>query len=706
MSFDPYHQWLGIPQAEQPADCYRLLGIRRFEQNATAISNAAERQLLMLQTMQTGPHGATARDLISEVKAARVLLLDREKKSQYDAELRVVAGGDPSFHLAALSPAGEKHSEQPPVGRSVSAVRPASGSTRGERRNQVRPIRRAIRRSKHGSKRVQVSVWVVSAVLVAAALAIVVLWVSVGNPKRGDSSSVANGHGNRTARDRTTRDRAQRDRAQRDAVHDRSRFARPPATPFQRSRARETESAPTTSRLHSSQPEMAESGVSEAPTKPPQADGPRESHLSIASPDDRAARSSRDEASHAGADEHAAMADGTPDIKKRVAEKALPDDSEATSQSESEAFSQLSSQLNLAETVAATGSGYVFIGELASPPSEAWQLRIEDFASPAGGARFSVGPMSHDDEITCWPLSRVIADESASGESGVASTRSRTNRCGRVEASPSKLALWLADPKDQELIDDLSLCGLVIENGKSRHLVQFSVPRHIAPVTLVFDKSRQTITLEHVPAVGELSSTRIVLDILKVDFGEGDEAVSLPAHAGYGKELTVATDNTLHCELGITLTKSAGQFCIAIIPRFIRNGRKQPLVAAKITKEVSRAKSQLARSQRDLNAARNVLRVLPSELRRVRGIVPRTPPEVAARQASLGQLASRIDSMQSRVRRLSKVIPNLVAGIEQMNRVLEYVNGLAGQGTLHFRIYLQGDFGEDELLLLATSTSQ
>ena len=42
MSFDPYHEWLGIRPEEHPVDHYRLLGIARFESDAAVISNAAD----------------------------------------------------------------------------------------------------------------------------------------------------------------------------------------------------------------------------------------------------------------------------------------------------------------------------------------------------------------------------------------------------------------------------------------------------------------------------------------------------------------------------------------------------------------------------------------------------------------------------------------------------------------------------------------
>lgn len=88
MPFDPYYEWLGIPRDEQPADHYRLLGIRRFEPNPAVIENAAERQLLLLKTMQHGPRGGLTQQLMNEISAARICLLDPRKRSEYDAKLR------------------------------------------------------------------------------------------------------------------------------------------------------------------------------------------------------------------------------------------------------------------------------------------------------------------------------------------------------------------------------------------------------------------------------------------------------------------------------------------------------------------------------------------------------------------------------------------------------------------------------------------
>ena len=39
-TFDPYHQWLGIPPAQQPPNYYRLLSIELMEDDIGVISHA------------------------------------------------------------------------------------------------------------------------------------------------------------------------------------------------------------------------------------------------------------------------------------------------------------------------------------------------------------------------------------------------------------------------------------------------------------------------------------------------------------------------------------------------------------------------------------------------------------------------------------------------------------------------------------------
>ncbi|MGB6042608.1 MAG: hypothetical protein WBF93_05565 [Pirellulales bacterium] len=83
--FDPYLQWLDIPQTEQPPNYYRLLGIPLFESDVTVISTAADAQLLNLRQRQRGIYAQEAARLMNEVATARRCLSEAVSKAAYYA---------------------------------------------------------------------------------------------------------------------------------------------------------------------------------------------------------------------------------------------------------------------------------------------------------------------------------------------------------------------------------------------------------------------------------------------------------------------------------------------------------------------------------------------------------------------------------------------------------------------------------------------
>jgi hypothetical protein len=87
-SFDPYHKWLGIPKAEQPPHHYRLLGIAAFETDAEVIEAAADRQMAYIRQCAAGPYTKESQQILNELSAARVCLLNAAKKRAYDRELQ------------------------------------------------------------------------------------------------------------------------------------------------------------------------------------------------------------------------------------------------------------------------------------------------------------------------------------------------------------------------------------------------------------------------------------------------------------------------------------------------------------------------------------------------------------------------------------------------------------------------------------------
>jgi len=87
-SFNGYHVWLGIPPREQPPNHYRLLGISIFETDPDVIDHAADRQMSHVRTFQAGRHGALSQQILNELAAARLCLLNNDKKTAYDEQLR------------------------------------------------------------------------------------------------------------------------------------------------------------------------------------------------------------------------------------------------------------------------------------------------------------------------------------------------------------------------------------------------------------------------------------------------------------------------------------------------------------------------------------------------------------------------------------------------------------------------------------------
>lgn len=115
--FDPYHKWLGIPPKDQPAHHYRLLGINLFETDPDVIDSAANRVMAYLKDMASGPHADESQKLLNEVAAARITLLNKEKRKAYDEQLRSELPSEPAPSTnrpPVAKPAAKKKPKTPP----------------------------------------------------------------------------------------------------------------------------------------------------------------------------------------------------------------------------------------------------------------------------------------------------------------------------------------------------------------------------------------------------------------------------------------------------------------------------------------------------------------------------------------------------------------------------------------------------------------
>lgn len=120
--FDPYYTWLGIPKEDQPADHYRLIGIRPFEDNADVITNVMDQRMQYLRSMQVGKRSALTQRLLNEISMAGGCLLDKDRKKTYDRELK--AKQATSSQAGKSEPASAQIDNSSPIAASTNAARP------------------------------------------------------------------------------------------------------------------------------------------------------------------------------------------------------------------------------------------------------------------------------------------------------------------------------------------------------------------------------------------------------------------------------------------------------------------------------------------------------------------------------------------------------------------------------------------------------
>ena len=91
IAFDPYHKWLGIPKVQRPPTHYQLLGLAQGETDAEVIEEAAIRQTTHLRAYQVGAHADDCTKLLNEISSARQVLVNPQKRQDYDSKLAQLA---------------------------------------------------------------------------------------------------------------------------------------------------------------------------------------------------------------------------------------------------------------------------------------------------------------------------------------------------------------------------------------------------------------------------------------------------------------------------------------------------------------------------------------------------------------------------------------------------------------------------------------
>ena len=205
-----------------------------------------------------------------------------------------------------------------------------------------------------------------------------------------------------------------------------------------------------------------------------------------------------------------------------------------------------------------------------------WKTTRRHQVNP-GFSRCGISPREN---LTRWPvISLASADDSPPiTEASVDDTPGKAP-LAHIEAGPTGLFLKFSASASPELIEQFSLCRLVFRNDSGQHCIQLQASERIPPLTLAFDDSKETVTLDELPAAAMLSLDRIMLEVVRVELGGVQAPTGSGLRANLDKELTVPLDSQLQCELGIKLSESDGQFAIVVLPRYKVNDRRQQLGA-------------------------------------------------------------------------------------------------------------------------------
>lgn len=87
-AFNPYSEWLGLPADQTEPNHYQLLCLPPFEGDAARIATAADRAMSRVRGFRPGANARAWSKLLDELLLAKGKLLDLDRKSEYDAELR------------------------------------------------------------------------------------------------------------------------------------------------------------------------------------------------------------------------------------------------------------------------------------------------------------------------------------------------------------------------------------------------------------------------------------------------------------------------------------------------------------------------------------------------------------------------------------------------------------------------------------------
>ncbi|MDP7018627.1 MAG: hypothetical protein QGG36_22705 [Pirellulaceae bacterium] len=117
MTFNPYHEWLGLDASITQPSCYQLVGVEDFCADEEQLRMAVDRAAATVRSQRPGEHAQQWAQLLDEITAAKATLTDAAARASYDEKLRSSGSGGPAAARADApsQPAPIDHTEPTPV---------------------------------------------------------------------------------------------------------------------------------------------------------------------------------------------------------------------------------------------------------------------------------------------------------------------------------------------------------------------------------------------------------------------------------------------------------------------------------------------------------------------------------------------------------------------------------------------------------------
>ncbi len=401
-------------------------------------------------------------------------------------------------------------------------------------------------------------------------------------------------------------------------------------------------------------------------------------------------------------------ADGASATEGRVPPQTSPIDAAAKVTEERPApasgdnpFAQLPEEVELQFSGTLGEESHLALGSLTEDADASWQLEINSDAADLDAVEFQIGPCDAADGTVSWPIYLKLqetGDENKKSEL-LSTAIGENSPIAHLVASQRKFYVAYDANKAKRQIVHLRNCILTLSDGTHSHEMQLRKHEVVNPIAL--DTTQSNVTLDFAVRTPP-SDQRIVMELdypLGVPAGFSVEPVD--SQVGINEQLCMKSTELPFVEIGIRLTKASDKYSVRVAPRYLMNGKKQPLILSAINTAINKMSRQFVENQNAISAANRRLGGIPSDMSRVQSTRPTSTGHAAQLGAAANGLIKESKKLQSRIRRLTEANPQLKQNVENLKKLAPFVNQIGNDLEIELRISARTASGE--IILLKTN---